>query len=72
MRASVANDSRNSSGVGFLIMDARQLSQTDVVLAGIITMGLLGKLTDDGSCYWNGALSLGEAHLSATKNHDCL
>uniref|UniRef100_UPI003342C574 ABC transporter permease n=1 Tax=Castellaniella defragrans TaxID=75697 RepID=UPI003342C574 len=36
-----------SSGVGFLIMDARQLSQTDVVLAGMITMGLLGKLTDD-------------------------
>ncbi|MHB0764744.1 ABC transporter permease [Stutzerimonas sp. NM35] len=36
-----------SSGVGFLIMDARQLSQTDVILAGMITMGFLGKLTDD-------------------------
>lgn len=36
-----------SSGVGFLIMDARQLSQTDVVLAGMITMGILGKITDD-------------------------
>lgn len=36
-----------SSGVGFLIMDARQLSQTDVVLAGMATMGVLGKLTDD-------------------------
>lgn len=36
-----------SSGVGFLIMDARQLSQTDVVLAGMVTMGVLGKLTDD-------------------------
>ena len=36
-----------SSGVGFLIMDARQLSQSDVVLAGMFTIGLLGKLTDD-------------------------
>ncbi len=36
-----------SSGVGFLIMDARQLSQTDIVLAGMATMGILGKLTDD-------------------------
>jgi sulfonate transport system permease protein len=36
-----------SSGVGFLIMDARQLSQSDVVLAGMATMGLLGKLSDD-------------------------
>lgn len=36
-----------SSGVGFLIMDARQLSQTDVVLAGMVTMGVLGKFTDD-------------------------
>lgn len=36
-----------SSGIGFLIMDARQLSQSDVVLAGMICMGLLGKLTDD-------------------------
>ncbi|TAN58332.1 MAG: ABC transporter permease [Rhodospirillales bacterium] len=34
-------------GVGYLIMDARQLSQTDVVLAGMITMGVVGKLTDD-------------------------
>lgn len=36
-----------SSGIGFLIMDARQLSQTDVVLAGMIVMGILGKLSDD-------------------------
>ncbi|WP_109119504.1 ABC transporter permease [Azospirillum sp. TSO22-1] len=36
-----------SSGIGYLIMDARQLSQTDVVLAGMATMGVLGKLTDD-------------------------
>jgi sulfonate transport system permease protein len=36
-----------ASGVGYLIMDARQLSQTDVVLAGMLTMGVMGKLTDD-------------------------
>ncbi|HZX30760.1 MAG TPA: ABC transporter permease [Rhodocyclaceae bacterium] len=36
-----------SSGIGFLIMDARLLSQTDIVLAGMITMGFLGKVTDD-------------------------
>ena len=36
-----------SSGIGFLIMDARQLSQTDVVLVGMATMAVLGKLTDD-------------------------
>lgn len=36
-----------SSGVGFLIMDARQLSQSDVVLAGMLTMGIMGKITDD-------------------------
>ena len=28
-------------------MDARQLSQTDVVLVGMATMAVLGKLTDD-------------------------
>jgi sulfonate transport system permease protein len=36
-----------SRGLGFLIMDARQLSQSDVVLAGMIAMGVLGKATDD-------------------------
>ena len=35
-----------SSGVGYLIMDARQLSQTDVVLVGMITIGAMGKLLD--------------------------
>ena len=35
-----------SSGIGYLIMDARQLSQTDVVLVGMITIGALGKLLD--------------------------
>jgi sulfonate transport system permease protein len=35
-----------SSGVGYLIMDARQLSQPDVVLVGMITIGLVGKAMD--------------------------
>lgn len=35
-----------SSGVGYLIMDARQLSQSDVVLVGMITIGVVGKLMD--------------------------
>jgi len=35
-----------SSGIGYLIMDARQLSQTDVVLVGMITIGVLGKVLD--------------------------
>ncbi len=35
-----------SSGVGYLIMDARQLSQTDAVLVGMITIGAMGKLLD--------------------------
>ena len=45
-----------SSGVGFLIMDARQLSQTDVVLAGMATMAVLGKLTDDALRHVEGRL----------------
>lgn len=35
-----------SRGVGYLIMDARQLSQTDQVLVGMITIGAMGKLLD--------------------------
>ncbi|NTV25472.1 MAG: ABC transporter permease [Chlorobiaceae bacterium] len=34
------------SGVGYLIMDARQLSQSDVVVVGMITIGVIGKLMD--------------------------
>jgi sulfonate transport system permease protein len=36
------------NGVGFLIMDGRAMSQADVVVTGMVTMGVLGKLTDDG------------------------
>lgn len=35
-----------SRGVGYLIMDARQLSQPDVVLVGMITIGVVGKAMD--------------------------
>jgi sulfonate transport system permease protein len=35
-----------SSGVGYLIMDARQMSQTDQVLVGMITIGAMGKVLD--------------------------
>ncbi|HTP65917.1 MAG TPA: ABC transporter permease [Geobacteraceae bacterium] len=35
-----------SSGIGYLIMDARQLSQSDVVLVGMITIGVIGKAMD--------------------------
>lgn len=35
-----------SSGIGYLIMDARELSQSDVVLAGMITIGVIGKVMD--------------------------
>jgi len=34
------------SGIGYLIMDARQLSQSDVVIVGMITIGVIGKLMD--------------------------
>lgn len=34
------------SGIGYLIMDARQLSQSDVVLVGMATIGLVGKVMD--------------------------
>lgn len=35
-----------SSGIGYLIMDARQMSQTDQVLVGMVTIGAMGKLLD--------------------------
>jgi sulfonate transport system permease protein len=34
------------SGIGYLIMDARQLSRSDVVLVGMITIGVIGKVMD--------------------------
>ncbi|WP_165498260.1 ABC transporter permease [Siculibacillus lacustris] len=37
-----------SKGLGYLIMDGRELSQVDLVLAGMLTLGVVGKLSDDG------------------------
>lgn len=36
----------SSSGVGYMIMDARQFSQTEKVFVGIIIFAVVGKLTD--------------------------
>lgn len=35
-----------SSGLGYLILDGQQLSRTDVVVVGILCIGILGTLTD--------------------------
>jgi NitT/TauT family transport system permease protein len=34
------------TGLGAMIMDARQLSRTDIVISGMIVIGLLGFLSD--------------------------
>ena len=36
-----------NSGIGHLIMQARALAQSDVVIVGMLVTGLLGKITDD-------------------------
>lgn len=36
----------SSEGVGYMIMDARQFSQTNKVFVGIIIFAAVGKLTD--------------------------
>lgn len=36
----------SSEGVGYMIMDARQFTQTDIVFVGIIIFALVGKVTD--------------------------
>lgn len=35
-----------STGIGYMILDAQQLSRTDVVIVGILTIGILGSLID--------------------------
>lgn len=42
----VAEIMGSSEGIGYMIMDARQFSQTDVVFVGIIIFAVVGKLTD--------------------------
>lgn len=36
----------STTGLGYMIMDARQYGQTDVVIVGMITIGLIGKIMD--------------------------
>lgn len=36
------------AGVGYLIMDARQLSEPDIVILGMLVIGVVGKLMDSG------------------------
>jgi len=36
----------STTGLGYMIMDARQYGQTDVVIVGMITIGVIGKLMD--------------------------
>lgn len=42
----VAEIMGSSEGIGYMIMDARQFSQTDAVFVGIIIFAVVGKLTD--------------------------
>ncbi len=52
-----------STGLGAMIMDARQLSRTDVVVAGMAVIGLLGFLSDFA------VLSLGRRLLRWSPSH---
>ncbi|ORT99126.1 Alkanesulfonates transport system permease protein [Anaerovibrio sp. JC8] len=36
----------STTGLGYLIMDARQFGQTDIVIVGMLTIGIVGKLMD--------------------------
>ena len=35
-----------SSGIGYMILDAEQLSRPDLVIIGILTIGVMGTLID--------------------------
>lgn len=36
----------STTGLGYLIIDARQFGQTDVVIVGMLTIGIVGKIMD--------------------------
>lgn len=36
------------NGIGYMLMDARSLSRPDIVILGMLLIGLIGKLMDDG------------------------
>lgn len=42
----------SSEGIGYLIMDARQFSQTAVVLVGIVIFAVFGKVSDSLVRFW--------------------
>jgi sulfonate transport system permease protein len=51
-------------GVGFIIMDGRELSRTDVVIAGMVTIGIIGKLMDVALKHLEARLVRGRAAYS--------
>ncbi|PZQ48118.1 MAG: ABC transporter permease [Rhodovulum sulfidophilum] len=38
----------SSSGLGYMILDAQDLARTDIVLVGVLVIGVIGLLTDGG------------------------
>lgn len=49
-----------SSGLGYMILDAEQLSRPDIIIVGVLTIGILGCVFDyillkftNGLLYWN-------------------
>ena len=36
----------STTGLGYLIMNARQFGNTDIVMIGMISIGIIGKLMD--------------------------
>ena len=36
----------STTGLGYMIMNARQFGQTDVVIVGMLTIGIIGKIMD--------------------------
>ena len=50
-----------TKGLGYLLSDGRETSRPDIVLAAIIVLAVLGKLTD-------GVLALGERHFLAWRD----
>ena len=36
----------SNTGLGYMIMNARQFGQTDVVIVGMLVIGLIGKVMD--------------------------
>lgn len=54
----------SSEGIGYMIMDARQFSNTEVVFVGIIIFALVGKLTDSVVRFFETRLLKWQDHFS--------